>query len=221
VNCSTPGYAAPGGERPSLGRLERLFYRHFVRQLSFYSADAHPPRVADLAGLLCGPGQAVRFGHSGAARLSVVVVDRWRVLALQDVCAERGVQAEVATSAEGNPLLRTAFRTDLSGLTAEWTRGAVKAVPDGLELTGPILRVWVITCGVRDSSGYLLGLDPHAEDTHEPLAVALARAGLAAVLVGARGAHPAMRLTGRRRLARLLELVGDPPPGTPADTWPK
>lgn len=196
-----------------------------MRQLSFYSVEAHPPRIADLAGLLCGPGQAVRFGSSGAARLSVVVTDRWRVVALRAVCAERGVQAEVATSAEGNPLLRTAFRTDLSELTAQWTRGAVKAVPAGIELVGPTLRVWALTAGQRDGSGYLLGLDPHAEDTHEPLAVAMSMAGLVVVPApaGARGQgrpSPALRLTGRRRLARLVELIGDPPPGTPADAWP-
>lgn len=191
-----------------------------MRQLSFYSADAHPPRIADLAGLLCGPGQAVRFGRSGAARLSVVLVDQWRALALHDACTERGVQAELATSAEGNPLLRTAFRTDLSALTAEWTKGAMKAVPAGLELTGQVLRTWALTCGDRDSGGFVLGLDPHAPDTHEPLGAALARAGLAAVLVGGRGAHPMVRITGRRRLGRLAELVGDPPPRVPAAAWP-
>jgi hypothetical protein len=192
-----------------------------VRQLSFYSVEAHPPRVADLAGLLCGPGQAVRFGSSGAARLSVIVTDRWRALALRAVCAERGVQAEVAASAEGNPLLRTAFRTDLSALTAQWTRGAVKAVPAGLELAGPILRIWALTAGRRDGGGYLFGLDPHAEDTHEPLAAAMAMAGLVQVPVPvSRGGGPALRLTGRRRLARLVELIGDAPPGTPADAWP-
>jgi hypothetical protein len=196
-----------------------------VRQLSFYSVEAHPPRIADLAGLLCGPGQAVRFGSSGAARLSVVVADRWRVLALRSVCAERDVQADVATSAEGNPLLRTAFRTDLSALTAQWTRGAVKAVPAGIELVGPILRVWALTAGQCDGSSYLFGLDPHAEDTHEPLAAAMAMAGLAVLPApaGARGqsrSSPALRLTGRRRLARLVELIGDAPPGTPPDAWP-
>ena len=191
-----------------------------MRQLSFYSVEAHPPRVADLAGLLCGPGQAVRFGNSGAARLSVVVADPWRVRALLDVCAERDVQAEIATSAEGNPLLRTAFRTDLSDLTASWTRGAVKAVPAGLELAGQILRIWALTAGHRDGTGYLLGLDPHAEDTHEPLGAAMARAGLASVLVGGRGGSPALRLTGRRRLNRLVELIGDPPVGVPEDGWP-
>lgn len=191
-----------------------------MRQLSFYSVEAHPPRIDDLAGLLCGPGQAVRFGSSGAARLSVVAADRWRALALRAVCAERGVQAEVATTAEGNPLLRTAFRTDLSALTAQWTSGAVKAVPAGLELAGPMLRTWALTAGRGEGSGYLFGLDPHAQDTHEPLAAAMVMAGLAPVPIGVRGGGPALRLTGRRRLARLLELIGDAPPGTPADAWP-
>jgi len=31
---------------------------------------------------------------------------------------------------------------------------------------------------------------------------------------------PAYRITGRRRLARLAELVGDRPPAAPADAWP-
>jgi len=44
--------------------------------------------------------------------------------------------------------------------------------------------------------------------------------GLAAVLVGGRGAHPMVRITGRRRLGRLAELVGDPPPRVPAAAWP-
>ena len=31
---------------------------------------------------------------------------------------------------------------------------------------------------------------------------------------------PAYRITGRRRLARLAELVGERPPAAPADAWP-
>ena len=191
-----------------------------MRQLSFFSVEARPPRVADLAGLMCGPGQAVRFGLGGAARLSVVVAGKWRADALVTECAERGVGAEVAVSDEGNPLVRTAFRADLAELAAGWTRGAVKAVPAGLELDGAILRLWALAAGRSDGRSYQLGLDPRAPDTYEPLAAALARAGVTPVLLGPRGGGPALRIIGRRRLGRLAELVGAPAPGTPPLAWP-
>jgi hypothetical protein len=191
-----------------------------VRQLSFFSVDARPPAVADLAGLLCGPGQTVRFGRGGSARLSVVLTEPWRAAALAAECAARGVLAELATSDEGLPLLRTAFRADLAELAAAWTRGAVKAVPAGLQLDGPALRLWALAAGRRDGRGYAFGLDPHAPDTHEPLAAAMAGAGLPTVTLGARGGGPALRLTGRRRLGRLVELVGGPPDGADPDAWP-
>ena len=191
------------------------------QQLSFYSVDARPPAVADLAGMLCGPGQTVRFGRGGSARLSLVVADRWRVVALAAECAARGVLAELAVSGdEDRPLLRTAFRADLAELAAAWTRGAVKAVPAGYVPDGPALRLWAQAAGRCDGRGYLLGLDPHAPDTHEPLAAALARAGLTPVLLGPRGGGPAVRITGRRRLGRLVELVGAAPPGAAPGVWP-
>jgi hypothetical protein len=190
-----------------------------VAQLSFYSAEACTPRVADLAGLLCGPGQAVSFGRGTAARVSVVVPERWRAGALARAFAERGVAAEVGISDEGHALVRTAFRVDLTALAASWLRGAVKAVPSGFDLDGAALRLWVLTAGRPAESGYLLGLDPHAPETHEPLQRALAMAGLPAALLGIRAGGPALRVVGRRRLARLLELVGDPPQGA-EPCWP-
>lgn len=196
-----------------------MFYGVAVRQMSFFSVDARRPGVGDLGGLLCGPGQTVRFGRGGSARLSVVVADSWRARALAGECAERGVDVDVAASDDGRPLLRTAFRADLATLAAEWMRGAVKAVPDGLELDGHTLRLWVQTSGRTDGRGYLLGLDPHAPDTHRPLTKALERIGMAPALLGPRGGGPALRVTGQRRLAHLLELVGAPPAGAEAD-WP-
>jgi hypothetical protein len=41
-----------------------------VEQIPFFSAEASGPELADLAGLLCGPGQILGFGRT-AARLSV------------------------------------------------------------------------------------------------------------------------------------------------------
>lgn len=190
------------------------------QQLSFFSVEARSPGVADLAGLLCGPGQTVRFGRGGSARLSVLVDSSWRAAALAAECAMRGVLAEPATSPEGLPLLRTAFRADLAGLAAAWTRGAVKAVPEGYEPDGSALRLWAQAAGRRDGRGYLFGLDTHAPDTHQPLVAALGRVGLTAALVGPRAGGPAVRIIGRRRLARLAELVGPPPDCAVADTWP-
>ncbi|WP_073479978.1 hypothetical protein [Streptoalloteichus hindustanus] len=189
-------------------------------QLSFFSADARPPRLADLAGPLCGPGQAVSVGRGTAARVSAVVPETWRADALLAACAERGVAAEVATSEEGSPLVRTAFHADLVPLAAGWLRGAVKAVPAGFEVDGTVLRLWAVVAGRAVPGGYLMGLDAHAPDTHRPLAEVLARAGLPATLVGARGGGPGLRVSGRRRLARLAEFVGGPPSGCGTGEWP-
>jgi len=49
---------------------------------------------------------------------------------------------------------------------------------------------------------------------------ALAAIGLPPVLLSARAGGPAYRITGRRRIARLAELVGDPPDAAPEGAWP-
>lgn len=189
-------------------------------QLSFFSSEASRPRIRDLAGLLCGPGQAVGFGRGTAARLSVVVEEDWRARALVVACAERGVDAEISTSEEGHPLVRTAFRADLTALSGQWLRGAVKSVPTDFVPDGAALRIWSLASGSLDPNGYLLGLDPHAPQTHDALTSALARSGLPARRTRPRGAGPALRVTGRRRLERLAELVGPMPDGAIERTWP-
>lgn len=189
-------------------------------QLSLLSADARRPQVRDLAGLLCGPGQAVGFGRGTAARVSVVVADLWRARSLVAACAERGVEAEISTSEEGHPLVRTAFRADLTGLAGDWLRGAVKSVPAGFVPDGAALRIWSLAFGGFASGGYLLGLDPHAPSTHDPLVSALARGGLPVRLIRPRGGTPALRVSGKRRLQRLAELVGATPAGAFERTWP-
>ena len=74
----------------------------------------------------------------------------------------------------------------------------------------------------RRRDRYLLGLDPHAPDTHSALASAMMRVGIAPTLIGTRGAHPALRISGRRRLLRLVENVGEPPGDTEAfSQWPR
>lgn len=197
-----------------------MFYSAAVGQLSFDSAEATPPSLADLAGVLCGPGQAVGFGGGAAARLSVVLADRWRAVALSAACAERGVDTVLSTSEDGHPLVRTAFRADLVPLAGRWLSGAAKSVPERFTLDGVTLRLWALVAGHWSESGYLFGLDPDCPRSHLPLVGALVRAGVPSALVGDQEGGPALRVSGLRRLARLVELVGEPPPGVPGHDWP-
>ncbi len=191
-----------------------------MSQLSFFSAESVPPAVADLTGVLAAAGQVVTVG--GGARLSVVVDDVWRAAALADMMVAAGLQAEISRTEEETPLVRTSVDPRLVPIAAEWTRGAVKTVPSRW-LPGPReLRAWTLAAGMPEADRYLLGLDPHAPDTHSPLASALMRVGIAPTLIGTRGAHPALRISGRRRLTRLVENVGEPPDGPEAlSAWPR
>ena len=195
-------------------------YCRIVSQLSFFSAESVPPAVADLTGVLAAAGQVVTVG--GGARLSVVVDAAWRAAALADMISASGLQAEIARTEEDTPLVRTAVDVRLLGIAGDWTRGAVKMVPPQW-VPGPReLRAWTLAAGHTDADRYLLGLDPHAPDTHSPLASALMRVGIAPTLIGTRGARPALRISGRRRLSRLVENVGEPPDGPDAlAAWPQ
>lgn len=145
------------------------------------------------------------------ARLSVVVDRPWRAQALATMIEESGLQPEISRTDEDTPLVRTAVDLRLVAVAAQWTRGAVKTVP-AQWLPGPReLRAWTLAAGYADGDRYLLGLDPHAPDTHSPLASALMRVGIAPTLIGTRGTRPALRINGRRRLSRLVENVGEPP----------
>lgn len=190
-----------------------------MNQLSFFSADSVPPEVSDLTGVLAAAGQVVNV--SGGARLSVVVDELWRAGALAEMITAAGLTAEITRTEEDTPLVRTAVDGRLVGIAAQWTRGAVKTVPPQW-LPGPReLRAWTLAAGHPEADRYLLGLDPHAPDTYSPLASALMRVGVAPTLIGTRGARPALRVSGRRRLSRLVENVGDPPEGPEAAAaWP-
>ncbi len=191
-----------------------------MSQLSFFSAESVPPAVADLTGLLATTGQVVVVG--GGARLSVVVDDLWRADALAEMITETGLAAEITRTDENNPLVRTAVDARLAGIAAEWTRGAVKTVPPQWLPGARELRAWTLAAGIPEADRYLLGLDPHAPDTHSPLASALMRVGIAPTLIGTRGTRPALRISGRRRLSRLVENVGEPPNQSEAlSAWPR
>ena len=184
-----------------------------MSQLSFFSAESVPPAIADLTGILAAQGQVVLAGSSReqTARLSVVVDALWRAKALAEMIAESGLEPEIARTDEDTPLVRTALDVRLVTIAGQWTRGAVKTVPPQW-LPGPReLRAWTLAAGTPESDRYLLGLDPHAPDTHSPLASAMMRVGIAPTLIGTRGTRPALRISGRRRLSRLVENVGEPP----------
>jgi hypothetical protein len=195
-----------------------------VSQLSFFSAESVPPAVADLTGMLAAPGQVVLVGSGSqaGARLSVVVDQVWRAQALAEMIVDAGLQPEIARTDENNPLVRTAVDSRLVAIAGEWTRGAVKTVPPQW-LPGPReLRAWTLAAGTTEADRYLLGLDPHAPDTHSPLASAMMRVGIAPTLIGTRGSRPALRISGRRRLSRLVENVGEPPGNVDAFAqWPR
>ncbi|MBC2641642.1 MULTISPECIES: hypothetical protein [Rhodococcus] len=192
-----------------------------MSQLSFFSAEAMPPAVTDLCGLLAATGQVVT--SAGRARISIVVDAQWRAEAIAELIAQAGLEVEITRSDEGSPLVRTASVVDLRPLADQWTRGAVKAVPPGWVPSGRQLRVWALASGRGEAEGerFVLGLDPHAPDTHAPLAQALMRAGIAPTLIGTRGSGPGLRISGRRRLGRLVESIGEAPGNVDDRTgWP-
>jgi hypothetical protein len=220
VSLSRPGWGRQGGSVEG-GRCPSVT---IVSQLSFFSAESVPPAVADLTGMLAASGQVVLVGSGKeqGARLSVVVDRLWRAEALAEMIAEAGLQPELARTDENTPLVRTAVDERLTEIAAQWTRGAVKTVPPQW-LPGPReLRAWTLAAGTPEADRYLLGLDPHAPDTHSALASAMMRVGIAPTLIGTRGTHPALRISGRRRLSRLVENVGEPPGDTEAfQQWPR
>lgn len=193
-----------------------MFYPAGVDQISFFSAEASGPELADLAGVLCGPATIASFGRT-AARLSVPVAEPWRARVLATEFARRGVGADTVAE-QGRLCVRTAFRIDLIGLAKTWCPEGVKAFPSGFRLTGGALRLWALAAGSGVERGYQFAVDDQPE-THAALAVAFQRLGFPVRAGRSPEGDPVVRVTGRRALAILGELLGPPPPaGEPA--WP-
>jgi hypothetical protein len=193
-----------------------LFYAAGVDQISFFSAEASGPELADLAGVLCGPARITGFGRT-AARLSVPVAEPWRARVLATEFARRGVGADVVTE-QGRRFVRTAFRVDLIGLANGWCPEGVKVLPAGFRLTGGALRLWALAAGAPLERDYLLALDERA-GTHSALAAAFQRLGLPVRVGRSPEGDPVVRVTGRRALATLGDLLGTPPPAA-EPVWP-
>jgi hypothetical protein len=214
-------------------------------QFSLFGSEAGELVLADLDGVLLGGGHWV--GTAAGARLSVVVADRWRFDALDDAFAALGIAAHDPAredegpdgdgpdddGASGDPhqphVARTRITPALRPLEARWRRGATIAPPDDLVLSAAGLRLWAVTSGDTDDVGYVLRT-PHVPDAagpagrlHRIAGALLARTGIAAVELSGRGtapgAGPGWRVTSARRLRRLAELIGPPPPGAEGH-WP-
>jgi hypothetical protein len=148
------------------------------------------------------------------------VAEPWRARAVVRALGERGIDATHTVTEEGAHGLRTAFRADLLPLAEEWTKEGEKFAPSGLTLDGGALRLWVLAAGEWLGGGYLLGLDPEAPRTYDTVRGALAVAGLPATLQSNGDEGPGLRISGRRRLGRLAELVGRPPSAMAEKHWP-
>jgi hypothetical protein len=190
-------------------------------QFSLFGAEAAEPELADLDGLLLAGGDFVRSvidGRPVAARLSVLVADQWRADALCTEFAIRGLDADTAPA----PGALIAVRSEMTGVllpdAARWTRGASLRIPSPLTLSVSGLRLWAIATGRADEGGFLLGVDDPSGDLHRAGGAQLAKLGVTAVAVGARGG-PGWRVTSAKRLRRLAELLGEPPDGAGRD-WP-
>jgi len=190
-----------------------------TRQLSLFGVEATAPGAEDLDGLLAGPGQVVRMG--GTARVSVVVDDMWRAAALTVEMRVRGFAATCVATVDERLGVRTPYSATLAPLARAWLRGALKFPPAGYALDGRRLRLWMMAAGQRDNLDVVLRLGRCEDAAPVTMQRALASIGLPAeILTGSARSGPALRVSGRRRLTRLAEIVGDPPSSAPSGIWP-
>ncbi|GAB1644666.1 hypothetical protein KRMM14A1259_50890 [Krasilnikovia sp. MM14-A1259] len=107
--------------------------------------------------------------------------------------------------------VRTAYSSRLNDLARAWPPPS-----GGLFLGGARLRLWVAAAGAPGRDGFVLGLGG-AGPIRDTVEAALSRAGLAPVLSDD---GLSIVITGRKRLSRLAELVGDRPAAAPVALWP-
>jgi len=200
-----------------LGHQAAVVGDNSAMQFSLFGAEVAEPVPDDLDGLLLAGGDWVRTGSS-AARLSVLVTESWRAEALGQEFAARNLSSDTADAPGGLIAVRTELTGSLLAHAARWTKGASTRVPADLGLTAAALRLWAIASGRSEEAGYLLLMADPDGPLHRAGGAQLARLGLTAVDIGMRGG-PGWRITSAKRLRRLAELVGAPPPGS-AGNWP-
>jgi hypothetical protein len=187
-------------------------------QFSLFGAEAASPLVEDLDGLLFAGGDWVRTGGDSAARLSILVAEHWRAQALRSEFADRGLDSDTAEAPGELIAVRTEFTPRLGPHARRWTRGANLHPPADLALSASGLRLWAIATGRAEEGGYLLRMADPDGVLHRVAGGQLARLGVTAVEVGSRSGA-GWRVTSLKRLRRLAELIGVPPPGSGRD-WP-
>jgi len=187
-------------------------------QFSLFGAEAADPLVEDLDGVLLAGGDWVRTDAGAAARLSVLVADSWRAEALRAEFAERGLASDIAPAPGELTAVRTEITPRLGQQARRWTKGANLRPPPDLALSASGLRLWAIATGRAEEGGYLLRMPAPDYQLHRAAGAQLARLGVTAVEVSGR-TGAGWRVTSARRLRRLAELIGAPPPGAGQD-WP-
>jgi hypothetical protein len=188
-------------------------------QFSLFGAEAADPAIEDLDGLLLAGGDWVRTAVQATARLSVLVSQDWRASALRAEFFDRGLASDTAEAPGGLIAVRSEFSERLGSHAGRWTRGASLRPPAELALSASGLRLWAIAAGRADEAGFLLAMADPDGALHRAAGGQLARLGVTAVDVGSR-AGPGWRVTSVKRLRRLAELIGAPPPGCGSD-WPR
>jgi hypothetical protein len=189
------------------------------RQLSLFGAGASAPDPADLAGLLLAGGDITR--QDDLAQISIVVHHPWRAAAIVAECARRGLAATAVSTVDTPIGVRTAYADGLAPLARAWTDDLGRRPPRTISIDGQVLRLWTMAVGHRESTAYELPIADTDQAFRDAVGAALARIGVAAQLVRRRGGTgETFRVVGRRRLDRLVEMVGDPPKQAPAEIWP-
>jgi hypothetical protein len=186
------------------------------RQLVIFSADSVRPSVADLTGLLVGPGLISRMG--GTARVSIRVDAAWRVHALAAEFAQRGLSIAWESTSDGGYWARTSYSSTLVPLT------------EPSYLDGARLRLWFLATGELLDDAVVLGVgsnQPLALRTLAPLGLdgevidgpACADQGLGQAIAAGRAHRVAPVVGARRHMARAAVAAArdrDSAPGTPA-----
>ncbi|MBB5871325.1 hypothetical protein F4553_004704 [Allocatelliglobosispora scoriae] len=112
--------------------------------------------------------------------------------------------------------VRTAYTGILAPLSAAWLRETEKVPPEAFVLDGVRLRLWFVAAGSLrlNDSEILLRLGAQDAECWQPAQKALWQLGIDAEL--AKG--PVLKISGRRKIRRFGELIGDHPHA--AAPWP-